>query len=73
MTSPLDDDPFKGLPTSTSGAIGREVAGLLAVLVGLVVLAVVLASVDVRWAIGLGAVVLIGGGLWLGRVPDEGS
>lgn len=51
----------------------REMVGLTAVLVGLIVLGAVLASVDVRWAIGLGAAVLISGGLWLGRVPDEGS
>jgi uncharacterized membrane protein HdeD (DUF308 family) len=66
VTAPLDDDPFRGLPTERNRVV-RDVAGILAVLVGLIALAAVLASVDLRLAVGLGAVVLIAGGLWLGR------
>lgn len=70
MTAPLPDDPRQGLST-TSGGITREVVGLLAVLVGLAVVAAVLATVDARWVLGLGGVLLVAGGLWLGRGPDD--
>ncbi len=73
MTSPRDD-PFRG-PPAAGGRNGvlREVIGLLGVLTGLVILAVLLASVDWRLPIGLGALVLIGGGLWLGSGRDDGE
>ena len=72
MTAPVPDDPWQGLATTPSRRpVVREIVGLLCVLVGLAVLATVLATVDVRWAIGLGAAVLIGGGLYLGRGSDS--
>lgn len=66
MTAPLSDDPFQGLPVRRHQVV-RDIVGLLAVLVGLATLATTLATVDVRWVIGLGGAVLVAGGLWLGR------
>ena len=71
MTAPLPDDPFEGLPTASRRPVVREIVGLLCVLVGLTVLTTVLATVDTRWAIGLGAVVLVAAGLHLGRGSDS--
>lgn len=74
MTSPLDDDPWRGLPT-TGGLVRREVVGLLLTLLGAAVLLWVLATVDWRLPVGLVAAAVLAGGLFLGRVPtsDEGS
>lgn len=71
MTGPLSDDPYEELPAQPRSVV-REAIGLLAILVGLIVLAVVLGTVDGRLAAGLGAVVLVAAGVWLGR-GDGGS
>lgn len=73
MTAPYSDDPFEGLATERIGGMGltREVVGLISVLLGLVVVGAVLLTIDPRWVIGLGGILLIAGGLWLGRVPDD--
>lgn len=73
MTAPHPDDPFEGLATPPPRHVVREIVGLLAVLVGLIVVGAVLLTIDPRWVIGLGGALLIAGGLWLGRVPDEGE
>lgn len=75
MSAPLDDDPWpRGLTTAAEPwSITREVLGVLLLLVGVLVIGGVLLTVDPRWVIGLGGVLLIAGGLWLGRTTDEGS
>lgn len=69
MTAPLDDDSRPGV--AGRRGIGRELLGLLLVVVGILLAAAVLASVDWRLTAGFGAIVLIAGGLLLGRVPDD--
>lgn len=72
MTAPLPDDALDYGPVERhERGFVREIVGALAVLIGLAVLVSVLLTVDVRWAIGLGAGVLIAGGLYLGRGSDS--
>ena len=52
-------------------APAREIVGLLAVMAGLIALGALLATVDIRWVAGMGAVLLIAGGIYLGRRPDS--
>lgn len=66
-----DDDPRAGFPTTT-GRVGREVVGLLLIVLGVVALGVLLATVDWRWAAGLAAAVTIAAGVWLGT-DSEGD
>lgn len=73
MTAPLHDDPYEGLPlTSEARVVGRDLAGLLLVIAGVVALTILLFTVDWRWAAGLLAVAAIAGGIALGT-HDEGS
>lgn len=67
MTAPGDDELDRALSQAARRQLVRELIGLLAVLAGLVVIAVVLGTVDLRLAIAMGGGALIAGGLWLGR------
>jgi hypothetical protein len=70
VTGPLSDDPYEGLP-ATRRRVTREVVGLLLALLGALVLILLLATVDWRLPAGLGALLLIGTGIYLGRGDDE--
>lgn len=69
MTAPIPDDPFEGLPAK-QGRVGRELVGLLLLIVGVVVLLYVLATVDTRLVVAAGGVSLVATGVWLGRGRD---
>lgn len=62
-------------PEPSGRRVLRDIAGLLCLLLGVSLLATVLGSVDIRLVYGLIAVILIAGGIYLGRdrAETEGS
>lgn len=64
-------DPLLPEPAPIRRRVTRELVGLLLTLLGALLLILLLATVDWRLPAGLGALLLIGSGVYLGRGDDN--